>query len=242
MANEIEKVVRLNDEQLLDYIKCPNFFNLRYLSRIPYQKPKTFHTLVNEIVEAYMIQLFNGKVMSMDKAKKLWDKQIDNYPVIVNTEKKVLEGMGLITQIDRYCKKNQVLVADVNTTYSMAFPGNAIIEGSTGIVRLNNKKFELFIPEFSQTKPDQTLLDMSLKYTLKIYILNKLSPDANITNLRVYHVKSGNEYTSYRSKKDFDRLEKTIATVAKAIRNEIFYPREDYTCPQCLYKNYCGYT
>lgn len=238
---EPQRIVRLTDEQLADYIKCPNYFNLKYLSKIPYQKPYTFNELVNQVAEAYMLKLMNGKVMTLDKAKKMWDKLCDDYPGVIK-DKKIIEGIGLINQIDRYCRNQQVLIADVNTEYSLSFPNNIIVDGTTGIIRLNNKKFELFILEFSQNKPDQILLDMSLKYTLKIYAINKLSPDIQINNLRVYHLKSGNEYTSYRSKKDFDRLEKITSQVATAIRNEIFYPREDYTCPRCIYKTYCGYT
>mgnify|MGYP000709550451 CR=1 FL=1 len=49
--------------------------------------------------------------------------------------------------------------------------------------------FELFEIETSQKAPDQTLLNMSLKYTMQIYALRELSIAHPITNVRVLHLK-----------------------------------------------------
>ena len=233
-------VLRLTEEQILDYIKCPNYFYLKYNSKIPFNNLPSFKDLIQKIIDAYMIKIFNGQLLSIDKVKKLWDKASEEYPNVLSS-KRVLDGIGIMTMLDRYCHNNKLLIADINSPYQINFSHNVIVTGNLGIIRLNDKQLELFVVETSQKKPEQILLDMSFKYTLQIYAINKMSPGVNINCLRVYHVKSNSEYTTYRTQKDYDRMEKIIAGVSKAIRNEIFYPREDFTCPQCVYKNYCGY-
>ena len=178
----------------------------------------------------------------MSEAKRKWDKLAEEYPRTL-TPKKIIEGVGIFTQVDNYCRSNRILIADMNSEYQMNFKNNIIVTGKIGALRyFDDNNLELFIIETSQKIPDKILVDMSLRYTMQLYAINKLTNNKlKINGLRIYHAKSGTEITSYRTQKDFVRLEKSIEAIGKAVRNEIFYPHEDYMCAQCKYKNYCGY-
>lgn len=225
----------------MDYIHCPNYFYIKYLSRIPIPEEPTMGELVKQTINCYFAKLMEGKLPSIAKAKKVWDKHCLDYSNIM-TDKKVLEGFGLINLFDKYCYNNRLIIADFNSPYEIEFSCGVKLKGNFGAIRLNNDRLEFFAVETSQSKPNQQLLDMSLRYTLQCYAMAKLSGQhENLNCIRVLHLKSGEEFTTYRTQKDFDRLEKTVANIGSCIRGEIFYPREDYTCPQCRAKNYCGY-
>lgn len=240
ILNINETTIKLTDRQLLDYIKCPNLFYIKYLTKIPVPPAKSFSYLVSEVINAYYGRLLEGKLPTMERLKKIWDKLCEDNPKVIN-EKKVVEGWGLIKSFDRYCYNNKIIIADTATPYSLELGPLITVTGTISTLRVNNGVVELFIVDCGAKQPDQMLLDMSLKYTLQLYALNQLTDKAKISCIRVLHLKSGNEYTSYRNKKDFDRLERIVNNVAKAIRNDIYYPREDFTCLQCNFKNYCGH-
>lgn len=239
--NVNEPQVVLTDKQIMDYIRCPNLFYIKYMSHIPIAEAMTMSELVGLVINCYFAKLMDGKLPSIAKAKKLWDRYCEEYPSVLS-DKKILEGFGLINLFDRYCFNNKLIIADFNSGFQVDFGGCVTVKGSFGAIRLNNDRLEFFFVETSQNKPNQQLLDMSLKYTLQCYAMNKLSGQHNKLNcIRVLHLKSGEEFTTYRTQKDFERLERTITNIGRCVREEIFYPREDYTCPQCKAKNYCGH-
>jgi hypothetical protein len=234
-------LLKITDRQLLDYIECPKFFYYKYCSKIPIKASESFHSLLQQVINAYMLKLFDGKILSMDKAKKIWDKLIDENPDVFINDKKIIDGVGYINALDNYCRTNRVMVLDTGVDYQLNFKNNLSLVGKIGTIRYDNNKCELFVVETSQKQPDQILLSRSIKYTLQIYALNKLQKDLKISGVKIWHVKSGKEFLTYRTQKDFDSLEETINSVNKAIRNKIFYPRQSYYCPDCKYKNFCPY-
>lgn len=237
--NNPPRLLQLTDEALMDYIRCPNYFYFKYISKIPVNKIPTFHELVQRVIDAYMFKLMEGKIMTSKQFKKMWDDFAEEYPMIIS-EKRILDGFGMINQIDRYCRQNQVIIADINSPYQINFKNNISLTGKIGIIRYNKTNLELFITETSQKLPDDFLLNMSTRLTLQMYAISKTT-DCQLDGIHVYHIKTGKELYSRRSAKDFEKLERIVGDIGFAIRNEIYYPREDYTCPQCKFKNYCGY-
>ena len=82
---------------------------------------------------------------------------------------------------------------------------------------------------------------MSLRYTLACLAAEKIYKGYELNYVNILHLKSGKEFKTYRNKTQKDRLEKAVINIAKSIREEIFFPRENYQCAQCAYKNFCGY-
>ncbi len=200
--NNPPKVLMLRDEEVLDYIKCPNYFYLKYMSKIPLDNTPTYRDLIDQVINTYMYNLMDGKVMSYKMIKNMWDKLANKYPTVL-TDKKVLDGFSLINQVDRYCYNNKVIIADVDSTYQINFKNNIILRGKIGIIRYNGDKLELFVIDTSQKQPDTFLLDMSLKYTMIMYGIKETS-EYPLDGIHIYHVKSGREFYSSRTQKDFD--------------------------------------
>ena len=242
LVKKSSTVIKITQQQVLDYVRCPNYFYFKYLTKIPDKTGPTFHSLIKTIINYYFSALMDNKVPSDKEIKNRWDKMVEKYPLIISNDKLIMKGYGLLNLFIEYCYKNRVLIADIDSPYQINVSSNTILTGQTGAVRLNEGKLELFEIETSQKAPDQTLLNMSLKYTMQIYALRELSIAHPITNVRILHLSSGKEFTTYRTNKDFDRLTNTLNKITKAIRNEIYYPREDYMCPQCSFKTYCGFT
>lgn len=239
-ANINQPVLRITDKQLFDYIFCPNFFYFKYLSHIPNKKKKTTGEMVKEIINYYFAKLMQHKLPSIDTLKKKWDDLCNENAENMNN-KTVLEGFGLINLFDKYCKNTKLIVADFDSEYQLNFSSNIILTGNLGAIRLVNKTLELFVVETSQKTPDQRLLDMSLKYTLACLAAEKIYKGYELNYVNILHLKSGKEFKTYRNKTQKDRLEKSVINIAKSIREEIFFPRENYQCVQCTYKNFCGY-
>ena len=83
---------------------------------------------------------------------------------------------------------------------------------------------------------------MSLKNTLRCYAAGKTFKGYDLSYINVLHLKSLNEYRTYRSNIQYERLEKAVQNIGRAIREEIYYPCEIFECAVCPYKNFCGYT
>lgn len=233
-------LLKLTDAQILDYIKCPQYFMFRWKNKQLSSEQPTFHQLIKLIIDMYLSKLMDGKVMTMKQLKRQWDKLAEEYPLIL-TEKRILDGIGIINMLDRYCYNNKVIIADINSPYHINLDTNIIVEGKIGPIRYNKNKLELFLIETSQKMPDDFLLNMSLKITAQMYAAEKFL-NCKLAGIHIYHIRSGKEYYFNKTNKDYDRLIKNIKNIGFAIRNDIYYPREDFLCSQCKYKLYCGYT
>ena len=240
IKNINEPVIKISDQQLMDYMRCANLFYFKYFSKIPEPSDKKMGELVKQVINGYYSSLLDHKLPSIDAAKRKWDRPCEENPRTMK-DKKILEGFGLINLFHKFCYDRKLLIADFNTPYEITIPGNIILTGSIGAIRVVNNSIELFNVETSQVAPDLNLLNMSIAYTLQCYAANRIYKSHSLNYVNVLHLKSGQELRTYRNKTQYDRLEKIITNVATAIKNEIFYPREDYTCSQCRYKNYCGY-
>ena len=105
---------------------------------------------------------------------------------------------------------------------------------------LPNRKIELLIHRFSNKAPNQIELDKKLKYTIDSYVLKKLY-NCEVAAIKVIHHKNNSEYITTRNNNDYDRLEISIKNIAKCIKDNLYYPRENVFCNTCYYKEYCKY-
>lgn len=231
-----EDILKLTTKQFFDYIECPKLFYTKYVSKIPVFENQSLNSLVNKVVKIYFVNLFDGKILKMPELKDEWDKVCKQYKSQIK-ETTITDGIMHLYNLTRWAETNMPIICDINTGYTLVF-GNTILVGNLGAIRCKDNKLELLVVEANRTSPNQDLVDQSMKYTLDIYAFNKIYKQ-KLSFIRVLFTKNNKEIITYRTKKDFDRLKETINGVSKGIRNEIFYPRESFTCPSCLSKNYC---
>lgn len=240
-VNINEPVLRLTEDGLLDYIKCPNLFYFKYRTKIPVIGKITVGELVKEVISYYYMKLLEGRAPSMESVKRKWDTLCENQKEALSA-KQILDGYGMLKLFDRFCREKKLIVADFLSSYELVFSGNIIVTGNIGTIRLLDRKLELFVVETGQKQPEQKVLDMSLKNTLRCYAAGETFKGYDLSYINVLHLKSLNEYRTYRSNIQYERLERAVQNIGRAIREEIYYPRESFECAVCPYKNFCGYT
>ena len=228
----------IKEEQIFEYIKCPVYFDLKNNKNIKITE-RSMQKYMNEIMNYFYSNLFQGKVCTINMLKNKWDKICEkNRDMISN--KKNLEGLNYIINFVRWISDYQPNIIGYETFFETHF-NNIRLTGSLGVVnKIDNKNYELIINRFGIRTPTQIEIDKNLKYTIDCYILNKEFSKCNIAIKLINH-KNNTEFTSYRTNNDFDRLNTIVLNVAKAIDNKIYYPRENYYCSSCIYKDYCKY-
>lgn len=237
-----EKILEITTEQLTDYVSCPNRFYLQYVNCI---KPKT-HVSVKSILlsarDKLLYQILDGKYPDGNKYINDFIKECQAHKFL-STNRAVLQGMRKLNIFHSWCVKNELLLADMGTEFELPFPkDNAILKGQFGIIRYVNKHLELLGVDFTDRDPDQNLLDISLRYTLQSYAVKRLVPKYELSGIRVLAVRQDRvkEFETFRTPLDYERLEDTVSMVIKAVRNQIYYPRETFECVGCPVKIYCG--
>jgi hypothetical protein len=232
----------ITEQQLFDYIACPAMYDVKHNKNIQIEEPVSVAKLLNKVAKYFYMNLLNGKVPTSNDLKKKWDSICVQNPVYVDA-KRNLEGMGLIMKLLQWASAEEILVVDMDSQYRLMFqiadPLPVELVGTMGtILALPNNKYELLVTDFSSKMPDQTLIDMKLKYSLDSYaflgVYNK-----RVDGVKIRNVKNAKDFLTFRSEDDFHRLKQTVANVAICIKNKLFYPRESVMCSTCNAKDYC---
>lgn len=235
-------ILEITTEQLVDYITCPNLFFLQYVNGIRAKTHVSVKSILLKARDKLLYQILDGKYPDGNKYINGFVKECqDNH--FLSTNRAVLQGMRKLNIFHSWCVKNELLLADLGTEFELPFPkDSAILKGTFGIIRYYNKHLELLVVDFTDRDPDQALLDISLRYTLQSYAIQRLVPKYDLSGVRVLVVRQDRikEFQTFRTQLDYERLEDTVSMVIKAIRNEVYYPRETFECARCPVKLYCG--
>lgn len=231
----------INEQQLFDYITCPAMYDVKHNKHIQIGETVSTAKLLNKVAKYFYVNLLNGKVPSSNDLKKKWDSVCNQYIDYVDS-KKSLEGMGLIMKLLQWAGSEEIIVVDIDSPYRLMFKSNIgpieLIGDMGAILSLPNNKYELLITDFSNKIPDQTIVDMKLKYTLDSYAFQGVY-NRQVDGIRVRNVKNAKDFLTFRSQDDYRRLEQTVANVATCISQNLYYPRESIMCASCNAKEYC---
>jgi hypothetical protein len=230
--------MKITEQQMFDYMFCPAKFEMRYIRRIDIPEPVTMQRLLNKIAKYFYLNLFNGKVCTMNEVKNKWDSICVTYPEFIDQKKAIL-GWGLIINLLKWASGNQISILDVDTQYHIVRDGIELVGCMEPILLFDNKT-ELLVNHFGDKYPDKTEIDMKLKYTLDCLAF-KSTYNKELNGIHIRAVKLDKDIYTTRTEPDFRRLETTIKNVGKAIKNEIFYPRENNLCSVCNAREYCKY-
>lgn len=226
----------LSEQQIYDYIDCPVKYAILHQDSIPVPEQVSMNILLHRVANAFCLSLLNGIVQDQAWLKKKWDMYARKYKHYLN-DKRVLMGMRELSAFWKYCQRTELQIVDVQSQFTIGFP-SAKVRGVLGAVALRNNKLELFIPDFSPKSPDQSILDLKLQYTMHCYAFRTLY-QRELSGIHIAHIHTGKEYYTYRKRDDYLRLETTVESVARAIRQRIYYPRENVLCPLCKIKDLC---
>lgn len=179
--------------------------------------------------------------MSTGEIKQRWDKCCENNPELI-TPQKCLDGLGLLMKMYRWAEKVQLRIIDQQMPYSIGIPskdgGRIDFRGTIDTVAADTENnLYLLAMDYSKRYPEQSYLDMKLKFTLDSLALNTIYNKQ--VGIKIHHVKNEKDFYTMRKEDDFVRARISIANTVFAIDNDIFYPRETNFCTSCDLLHFC---
>ena len=232
----------ITEQQLFDYISCPALYDFRHNKNIRIIDPVSMPKLLKKVAKYFYFNLLGGKVPSGNDLKKKWDSICNINPDYIDA-KKNLEGLGFIMKLLQWASGEQIIVIDIDSQYNLNLSSTSTgpieLIGNMGtILALPGDSYELLVTDFSNKLPDQTLVDMKLKYTLDNYAFKSVYKKP-IAGIRIRNVRHAKDYLTTRTDDDYRRLEATVINVSRCIKDNIYYPRESIMCVPCTAKDYC---
>lgn len=231
--------MQVTEQQIFDYIFCPTKYDIKYNRQIPIQDPISLPRLLRKVSKFFYLQLVNGKVPSINELKNKWDSVCKANSDFIDSKKNIA-GWGLIIQLVDWARKEQIMVVDVDTQFKL-ISGPVEVTGQMETILIRkDRKSELLITNFADKIPDQIEMDMKLKHSLDAAAFKTITGN-HLDGIRIRSVKHDKDILTTRSDPDFLRLDSTIQSVAKGIKNNIYYPREQNLCSSCTAKQYCRF-
>ena len=234
-------LVKIDEGQLFDYMKCPIYYDGVYEKKVVPQEEPSMQKMLMSVARYFYLNLMNGIVSPTSKLKKRWDALCQENSEYVDT-KKCIDGLALIMKLYNWAKKEQLIIAETNATYNFFVKGELIHIDYRGeidaIAMRRDKTFEILITDFSKKMPDPFQVSMKLKYSLDTYGYLKTYGGKPI-GVHIHHVQTDKDFFTYRTDKDFGRINRTIEHVGYCINEKLFYPHENVFCTSCSMKFFC---
>lgn len=230
----------LSEKDFLNYIKCPLYYKLE--SNGHDLRRETYKTFLHDTADKYIKRVGSTKLLgNFDHEhfiKKHWDKVcMENQNII--TPKQCIQGWGYLYRILEFINVTGVEVLDPEITYVIEPEGaKHALTGALDPIIKQGDFYTTLVISFSDTLPENYVMDMNLKHTIDAYALNQFIPD--IQHCITYHsFKSGAEKDTLRFSQHFKRLEYILEVVGNCIEQDLIYPRNSFSCSTCSLRGVC---
>ena len=230
----------LSEKDFLNYIKCPLYYKLEANGHD--LRRETYKTFLHDTADKYIKRVGSTKLLgNFDHEhfiKKHWDKVcMENQNII--TPKQCIQGWGYLYRILEFINVTGVEVLDPEITYVIEPEGTKhALTGTLDPIIKQGDFYTTLVISFSDTLPENYVMDMNLKHTIDAYALNQFIP--NIQHCITYHsFKSGAEKDTLRFSQHFKRLEYILEVVGNCIEQDLIYPRNSFSCSTCSLRGVC---
>lgn len=230
----------LSEKDFLNYIKCPLYYKLE--SNGHDLRRETYKTFLHDTADKYIKRVGSTKLLgNFDHEhfiKKHWDKVcMENQNII--TPKQCIQGWGYLYRILEFINVTGVEVLDPEITYVIEPEGTKhALTGTLDPIIKQGDFYTTLVISFSDSLPENYVMDMNLKHTIDAYALNQFIP--NIQHCITYHsFKSGAEKDTLRFSQHFKRLEYILEVVGNCIEQDLIYPRNSFSCSTCSLRGVC---
>lgn len=230
--------MQITEQEFFDYLKCPAYYHMKYLSKVNLDEQATMPQLLNKVAKYFYFKVLDNKVPSLNELKGKWDSLCVKHPDVV-TRQKSIEGLGLIQKMTQWAQQEKIIILDAEARYSFHVGDHEFV-GSLSTIMPHEKKqgrYEVLLTDFSNRAPDPNIINMKLKYTLEHYGFF-CAYDQMPERVRIRNIKNAKDFYTGRSEEDYKRLRTAIKSVGDSIDQKLFYPRE-LTCGGCSAKEYC---
>lgn len=234
------KCIKLTENQLYDYMKCPIHYDSIHNKKFSPPSMDSMSQFLGRIWNVFCSNLLVGTVLSTSQLKQRWDQICEaNQDVI--SDRKSLEGLNLLMKMYRWAERTRLTLRDYQIPYQLTFKYDDITVIVTGnisnLVMDKSNTYYIVDADFSNKIPDQSYLDMKLKYTLQLYAMHKVYKTQ--AGVNIHNIKNDKDFYTMRAREDFKRLESTVHAVAVSISNNLYYPRESPFCMSCDLLHFC---
>lgn len=230
----------LSEKDFLNYIKCPLCYKLEANGHD--LRRETYKTFLHDTANKYIKRVGSTKLLgNFDHEhfiKKHWDKVcMENQNII--TPKQCIQGWGYLYRILEFINVTGVEVLDPEITYVIEPEGaKHALTGALDPIIKQGDFYTTLVISFSDTLPENYVMDMNLKHTIDAYALNQFIPD--IQHCITYHsFKSSAEKDTMRFSSHFKRLEYILEVVGNCIEQDLIYPRNSFSCSTCSLRGIC---
>lgn len=245
--------MRISIREIRDYQKCPLYYKMKHVDEIPVDK-----TINEYFRDCFRLALYSYYFYIIENKKKSFEEILKRWEAIWFSS----EMMEVISEADLKSKSNEavemfnsffkkygslpVTPIAVNFSYEAIFPGadNLHVTGSIDLIQILNdrsRKSETVISSFNLSKyhADTFLTKGDLGISVSSYAFRsnfKTKEDRII----VQNILCKEDTPTLRTGSDFERAEKSIRNICRAIKGGVFYPAQSSkNCSTCPYKTFC---
>ena len=222
------------------YKKCPVRYHMKTCGyNVSHKSYNDYlHDMFNFLVAA---MFFYGEE-AVSKTEEYWaDIYKKNMDVI--SEKQWLKGVGYLCNIYDYFLFSDMKIVAVNHPYVIEFPDHGVaLSGTIPVIANegNSKQYIIIDPSFSSTAKTSKDLDHNIKYTAYSKAISDLYDGTAIIINRNFN--TGQESLPIlRNELHYSRLGMIVKKTIESINNELYVPRDDYSCNSCKLCGLCVY-
>lgn len=231
-------MIKITEQQLHDYIKCPVYYDIKYNSKLSLNEGHTLQTLLGKVAKYFYFHLLNGKICTLSELKTKWDSICGQYPDVIDA-KANLEGFAMIHRMLLWAQRENLKLLDFETKYTINTKTVELSGNLPAIIAPREGQYEILAINFSNRIPDAPIVNLKLEHTLGCYGF-KCAYNRDPLGVRIHNVKHGRDIKTIRNEDDFKRLRSAIESIGQSIQKGLYYPRE-LNCHKCAAYDYCRY-
>ncbi len=240
---QITEVKRFSYSQLKDYEKCPRFYKLKYILKIP-ESPAfnaSFGKSIHDTLNEYHQIMAGGKSVSREQLMEIYNKRwvAAGYKSKEHENAMYQGGLELLEKYHRLDAGRDSVPEMLEKEFSVRLESCHLVGRIDRIDRLPGGDYEVID---YKTGKNRTQKEVDKDDQLTVYALacqEALGIKPRVLSL--YFVKQGEKVSTTRSEKQMEEMKNAVNRAVKEIRAGNFRPvKNDRNCGQCEYKIICG--
>lgn len=240
---QITEVKRFSYSQLKDYEKCPRFYKLKYILKIP-ETPAhnaSFGKSIHDTLNEYHQSMVNGKSISQEQLLEIYKKRWVpvGYKSKEHENAMHQEGLELLEKYRQIDGQRDSTPEMLEKEFSVRLGTCQLVGRIDRIDRLPDGDYEVIDYKTGKSRPQK---EVDKDEQLTVYALacqEALGIKPRIFSL--YFVKQGEKISTVRSEKQIEEIKSAVNHTVDNIRAGNFKPaKNERNCLQCEYKIICG--
>lgn len=245
--------MRISIREIRDYQRCPLYYKMKHIDEIPVDKTinEYFKDCFRLSLYSYYFYIIENKKKSFEAMLKRWEAMwfsSDMMEVISEADLKAKSNEA-VSMFSGFYKKYGAIEATpiaVNFSYEAIFPGtqNLHVTGSIDLIQVVNdrtRRSETVLSSFnlSSKHADTFLMKNDLALSVASYAFRS-SFKSKEDRIIIQNILCKEDTPTLRTGNDFERAEKAIRNIYRAIEGGVFYPApSSKNCLTCPYKTFC---